>query len=73
MNEDYALKIQRPAVDDYCRLRAAAGLSPRSASAAELGLPRTVVAVVIRQGEHAVGMGRVIGDGLFYRVVDIAV
>lgn len=73
MNGDYALKIEVPAVDDYCCLRAAAGLSPRSASAAEHGLPRTVVAVVIRQGEHAVGMGRVIGDGLFYQVVDIAV
>lgn len=73
MNSDYALSNETPSVDDYCRLRAAAGLTPRSASAARHGLPQTVVAVVIRLGGLAVGMGRVIGDGLFYQVVDIAV
>lgn len=70
---DYTLLYQIPPVDDYLRLRRAAGLSARSVAAAEAGLPHTVAGVVVRQGEHIVGMGRAVGDGLFYQVVDIAV
>lgn len=70
---DYTLLYQIPPVDDYLRLRRAAGLSARSVAAAEAGLPHTVAGVVVKQGEHIVGMGRAVGDGLFYQVVDIAV
>jgi GNAT superfamily N-acetyltransferase len=37
------------------------------------GLPNTVVGVIVKHRDIVVGMGRVVGDGLFYQVVDIAV
>ena len=73
MNSEYALTLEAPTVDDYRRLRVAAGLSPRSVAAARVGLPNTVVGVVVRHDGVVVGMGRVVGDGLFYQVVDVAV
>lgn len=74
MISGYSFSFDVPTVDDYRRLRAAAGLSPRSLTAAAAGLANTAIGVVVRQGHEAVGMGRVIGDGgLFYQLVDIAV
>lgn len=73
MPKDYEHIVEVPNVSDYCRLRIAAGLSPRSDVAAAAGLPHTVIGVVIKQGGKIVGMGRIIGDGLFYQVVDIAI
>lgn len=63
-----------PADDVYRRLRAGAGLSPKTAEAAARGLPASLFAVQVLAGSDVVGMGRVIGDGgCFYQVVDIAV
>ena len=73
MHDAYTAHDETPAVDDYLRLRRIAGLSERSAAAAAAGLPHTAVGVVIRNDGQAVGMGRAIGDGLFYQLVDIAV
>ena len=73
MMADYAHSIEVPTVADYCRLRRSAGLTPRSETAAAAGLPQTVAGVVVRLEGHAVGMGRAVGDGLFYQIVDIAV
>lgn len=73
MNENYGQSIEVPTVEDYCRLRVSAGLTARSEQAALSGLPNTVVGIVIRNAGRAVGMGRAIGDGLFYQIVDIAV
>jgi len=70
---EYTIRSQIPPVDVYLHLRRSAGLSPRSAAAALAGLPHTVVGVVASKGDAIVGMGRAIGDGLFYQVVDIAV
>ncbi|MGN6279649.1 MAG: GNAT family N-acetyltransferase [Sphingomonas sp.] len=71
---DYRLAIETPSADDYRRLRQIAELSEKSAEGAARGLPNTIVGVVVRDGDAAVGMGRVIGDrGLFFQVVDIAV
>ena len=42
--------------------------------AAERGLPGTLFAVCVREGERLIGMGRVVGDGgLNYDIVDMAV
>ena len=71
--ENYKCFVEFPTAADYCRLRIEAGLSPRSLVAAEAGLPHTIIGVVVKQDGNAVGMGRVIGDGLFYQLVDIAV
>lgn len=75
MSPDYRIIARTPAIEDYRRLRAISGLTPRSAEAAAVGLPNTVFAVVIETlAGEAVGMGRVIGDGgLFFQIVDIAV
>ncbi|MCW3482163.1 GNAT family N-acetyltransferase [Neisseriaceae bacterium JH1-16] len=74
MHDDYTLIAAPPAIDDYRRLRVAAGLSAKSAEAAARGLPNTLFGVRIERAGSVVGMGRVIGDGgCFYQVVDIAV
>lgn len=73
MNNDYTACLEIPSVDDYLRLRRNAGLTPRSPTAAAAGLPHTVAGVVVRSGEDVIGMGRAVGDGLFYQIVDIAV
>ena len=63
-----------PGVDDYRRIRVAAGLQDRKREAAELGLRNTWFGVSIVRDDGVVGMGRIIGDGgCFFQVVDIAV
>lgn len=72
--DEVALVEQFPGVDDYRRLRSVAGLSPKSAEAAMLGLANTLYGVSLKLGDHTIGMGRIIGDGgCFFVVVDIAV
>ena len=73
MTGDYTVSVEVPGIEDYCRLRRVAGLTPRSEKAAAAGLPNTVVAALVRHGTEVVGMGRVMGDGLCYQIVDIAV
>ncbi len=73
MDSDYTSQLEIPSIHDYLRLRSNAGLTARSVAAAEAGLPNTVVGVTIKLGEQVVGMGRAVGDGLFYQIVDIAV
>jgi ribosomal protein S18 acetylase RimI-like enzyme len=73
MNDGYAWQLEIPPVEDYLRLRRNAGLTPRSVAAAEAGLPNTFIGVTIRLDDKVVGMGRAVGDGLFYQIVDIAV
>ncbi len=69
----YDIRSETPSVADYRRLRDITGLTPRSEAAAIAGLPNTVTAVLVRHNDIAVGMGRVMGDGLCYQLVDIAV
>lgn len=68
------LLIETPGVDEYCAMRAVAGLSPKTDTAARQGLPGSLFAVCIRDGDRLIGMGRIIGDGgLNYEIVDMAV
>ncbi|AWH21779.1 MULTISPECIES: GNAT family N-acetyltransferase [Stenotrophomonas] len=63
-----------PTVEDYCQLRALAGLSAKTREAAERALPNTVFGVCAYQGSELVAMGRIIGDGgCHLQVCDIAV
>ncbi|MBN6149628.1 GNAT family N-acetyltransferase [Xanthomonas sp. AmX2] len=72
--ERYAVQAEVPPVDDYRRLRVAAGLSPKSQDAAARGLPNSCFAVTVRHQGRVVGMGRIVGDGgCFFQIVDIAV
>ncbi|WP_062115606.1 GNAT family N-acetyltransferase [Aureimonas sp. AU40] len=70
----YSFHRETPEADDYRRLRAVSGLSPKSEEAARRGLPNTLHAVVVRFEGRAVAMGRVVGDGgAFFQIVDMAV
>jgi GNAT superfamily N-acetyltransferase len=80
----YDVREQTPAVDDFLRLRAAAGMSERSREAVERGLPNSQYAVVVvhrpdegvsgETEEDVVGMARVVGDGgTIYHVCDMVV
>jgi GNAT superfamily N-acetyltransferase len=71
---DIDLVERFPGVDDYCRMRVAAGMSPKTPEAARQGLPNTLYGVSLQREGEVIGMGRIIGDGgCFYTVVDIAV
>jgi len=70
----YDLLTETPAADEYRRLRVLAGLSPKSAEGAAIGLPNTFFAVAVRLAGDLVGMGRIVGDGgLTFQIVDIAI
>ena len=74
MTDDVVLVERFPDVDDYRRLRAAAGMHAKTREAAERALPNTLYGVQLQHGGEVVGMGRVIGDnGCFFTIVDIAV
>ena len=65
-----------PALEDYRRLRAESGLSPKSVEQASAGLHGAwaAVHVVDEESGETVGMGRVLGDGGWYfHIVDMAV
>ena len=73
MTEGYEIVARTPDAADYMRLRVAAGLSPKSAEQAGIGLPNTWFGVTVLHDRRAVGMGRIIGDGgTAFQVVDIA-
>ncbi|WP_353395851.1 GNAT family N-acetyltransferase [Hydrogenophaga sp. 5NK40-0174] len=49
-------------------------MSPRSVEAAQRGLPNSLFATTVRDGDKLIAMGRVVGDGgCNYEVVDVAV
>jgi GNAT superfamily N-acetyltransferase len=75
MDERYRLVEDVPAIDDYLRLRAVSGLSPKRAEQAELALAGTWFAVRVEDTTDGstVAMGRVVGDGGWYfQIADMA-
>ena len=69
----YTIVPGAPGVEDYRRLRVAAGLSPKTLEQASAGLPNTWHGVTVRHAGAVVGMGRIIGDGgTAFQIVDIA-
>jgi GNAT superfamily N-acetyltransferase len=74
LDERYEFREETPAADEYRSLRVLAGLSPKSAKGASLGLPNTLFAVTVRCDGRLIGMGRIVGDGgLAFLIVDVAV
>ena len=70
----YEVRAQVPAVDDYIRIRLAAGLSRKTLEAATVGLKNSLFAVTVFHENEPIGIGRVVGDGgCFFEIVDIAV
>ena len=59
--------------EDYCRLRQSVGWTNFSKTQTEKSLERSLYTVVANSDDQAVGMGRLIGDGMYYMIVDIVV
>lgn len=59
--------------DDYCRIRQSVGWTNFSKTQTEKSLERSLYTVVADNDGQAVGMGRLIGDGMYYMIVDIVV
>lgn len=74
MSGNVELVERFPGVEDYLRLRSAAGMHPKTVEAAGRALPNTLYGISLLRDGEVVGMGRIIGDdGCFFTVVDIAV
>ena len=75
MDGEYELREEAPTVEEYLRLRAESGLSPKRADQAEAALAGTWYMVHVRHRStgDAAAMGRVIGDGGWYfQIADMA-
>lgn len=59
--------------DEYCRLRESVGWMILSKAQTENALKNSLYTVVAEKDSHAVGMGRLIGDGMYYMIVDVVV
>ena len=70
MADDYRLIAGAPSIADYVRLRREAGLTSRSDEQAQLAIAGGWAAchVVCKPSGEAVAMGRLIGDGRWYRI-----
>ena len=62
-----------PTLEDYLHLRAASGLTPKTAEQGEAALAGSWCWSVVQHQGRAVAMGRVIGDGGWYfHIADMA-
>lgn len=59
--------------EDYCRLRESVGWMNFSKTQTEKSLKNSLYTVVADRNNHVIGMGRLIGDGMYYMIVDIVV
>lgn len=66
------LKREIPEVEEYLALREKVGLSKRGRKSSEIGLGNSIHSVTIRKKStgELIGMGRIVGDGTSYQVVD---
>ena len=73
MTKGYVIAPGIPTIEDYLRLRIAAGLSPKTVEQASAGLPNSWHGVTATHNDTVIGMGRIIGDGgTAFQIVDIA-
>ncbi|MCS6759885.1 MAG: N-acetyltransferase [Candidatus Devosia euplotis] len=69
----YVIEPSAPGMDDYLRLRVAAGLRLKTAEQASISLPNTWHGVTVTHAGRVIGMGRIIGDGgTAFQIIDIA-
>ena len=59
--------------EDYYRLRESVGWKNFSRVQTENALENSLYTVTVLQNNQAVGMGRLIGDGMYYTIVDVVV
>ncbi|MCH5271169.1 MAG: GNAT family N-acetyltransferase [Lachnospiraceae bacterium] len=59
--------------EDYCRLRESVGWLNFAKKQIENALIHSLYTVTAAEDNHTIGMGRLIGDGFYFVVVDIVV
>lgn len=59
--------------EDYCRLRESVGWTNFSKEQTQAALSNSLYTVAVFENSQAVGMGRLIGDGMYLVIADIVV
>lgn len=59
--------------EEYCKLRESVGWINFSRTQTEKSLQNSLYTVAAEEDNQVVGMGRLIGDGMYYIIVDIVV
>lgn len=59
--------------EDYCNLRKSVGWKLFSREQTENALSNSLYTVIVVDNDEIIGMGRLIGDGMYYMIVDIVV
>ena len=59
--------------EEYCKLRESVGWINFSRTQTEKSLQNSLYTVAAEEANQVVGMGRLIGDGMYYMIVDIVV
>lgn len=59
--------------EDYCRLRESVGWTNFSKDQTQAALSNSLYTVAVFENSQAVGMGRLIGDGMYLVIADIVV
>ena len=59
--------------EDYCRLRESVGWTNFSKEQIQAALSNSLYTVAVFENSQAVGMGRLIGDGMYLVIADIVV
>ena len=59
--------------EDYCKLRESVGWLLFSKEQTQKALTNSLYTVIVVKDSQTVGMGRLIGDGMYYMIADIVV
>lgn len=59
--------------EDYCRLRESVGWADFSEEQTQAALNNSLFTVAVFENNQAIGMGRLIGDGMYLIIADIVV
>lgn len=69
----YTIKENQLNYETYYTLRESLGWNNWSKEQAEKALENSYYSIVIFYNDNAIGMGRVVGDGIYFTIVDIVV
>ena len=70
---EYIIKENQLNYETYYTLRESVGWNNWSKEQAEKALENSYYSIVIFYNDNAIGMGRVVGDGIYFTIVDIVV
>ena len=69
----YTIKENQLDYETYYNLRESVGWNNWSKVQAQKAIKKSYYSIVIYDNENAIGMGRVVGDGIYFTIVDIVV